>query len=212
MGDRVVGLVEALPGIAAFVLAGLPALAVLAGGVFAMRRMRVVTALRSGTDRLLGLIVAALLLAMVFLSALQILLRNVWESGILWIDPLLRHFVLLLAFVGALLATGAKRHIQINVLGRLLHGAKARVAGATVAAAGAALCLALARASLDLLAEEIPMAEEAFLGVTTAAVIAVFPAAFLGMAFRMALLAFEEAAGLAPAVDADAAPSAEPAS
>ncbi len=211
MGDRVVALVEALPGITACVLGGLPALAVLAGGVFALRGTRAVVAVRAGTDRLLGLIVAALLLAMVLLSALQILLRNVWESGILWIDPLLRHFVLLLAFVGALLATGAKRHIQINVLGRLLHGAKARAAGALVAASGSALCLALARASLDLLAEEIPMAEEAFLGVSTAAVIAVFPAAFLGMAFRLALLAFEEAAGLAPAADAEAAPPPEPA-
>lgn len=211
MGDRVVAAVEALPGIVPSLAAGLPAVVALAAGVFALRRTRLVAALRSGTDRLLGLIVAALLLAMVVLSALQILLRNVWESGILWIDPLLRHFVLLLAFVGALLATGAKRHIQINVLGRLLHGARARVAGAVVALAGSTLCLALARASLDLLAEEIPMSEEAFLGVTTAAVIAVFPAAFLGMAFRMALLAFEEAAGLAPAADAEPAASPEPA-
>lgn len=201
MGDRVVGWVEHLPGTAAWLAAGLPILAVPAAAIFALRSRGPLVALRSAADRVLGLSVAVLLLVMVFLSALQILLRNAWESGILWIDPLLRHLVLLLAFLGALLATGAKRHVQINVLGRLLHGTAARAGGAAIATIGAAVCLALARASLVLLAEEIPMAETAFLSVPTSAVIAVFPAAFLGMAFRMVLLAFEEAAGIAPAGD-----------
>jgi TRAP-type C4-dicarboxylate transport system permease small subunit len=203
VGDRVVALVAGLPGIPGFLALGLPACLALAGAVFALRNLRTMQWLRAGADRALSLAIAALLLAMVFLSALQILLRNVWESGILWIDPLLRHLVLLLAFVGALAATGAKRHVQINVLGRLLRGRWARVGGALVALLGAALCLALARASLDLLAEEIPMSEMAFLGVPTSAVIGVFPLAFVGMGFRMALLALEEAAGMAPAGDTE---------
>ena len=203
MGESVVARIGTLPGIPGFLAAGLPAALLLGGAVFALRGSPSVARLRSAADRFLSLVIAALLLAMVFLSALQILLRNVWESGILWIDPLLRHLVLLLAFVGALAATGGKRHVQINVLGRLLKGRWARVGGAAVALLGAGICLALARASLDLLAEEIPMSEIAFLGVTTATVITVFPVAVLGMALRMALLVFEEAAGLAPAADGE---------
>jgi TRAP-type C4-dicarboxylate transport system permease small subunit len=211
VGDRVVALVSGLPAIPGFLAIGVPAVLLFGGLVFALRNVRAVQAIRVGTDRFLSLVIAALLLAMVFLSALQILLRNVWESGILWIDPLLRHLVLLLAFLGALAATGAKRHVQINVLGRLLRGRWARVGGAAVALLGAGICLALMRASLDLLAEEIPMSEIAFLGVSTATVIAVFPVAFLGMALRMALLVFEEAAGLAPPADGEPLIDAEPA-
>ena len=212
MGDRVVAMITAMPGIPGFVAISLPAALILGGIVFALRRTPFVTWTRAGVHRLLSLLIAALLLAMVILSSLQIALRNFWESGILWIDPLLRHLVLLLAFIGALAATGAKRHVQINVLGRLLRGGWSRVGGAAVALLGMAICLALARASLDLLAEEIPMAEVAFLGVPTSTVIGVFPVSFLGMALRMALLVFEEAAGIAPPSDGEPVRVAEPAS
>ena len=211
MGDRVVALVGDLPGIRGFLAIGLPVALAIGGAAFALRNARLVRRLGAGADRFLSLVIAALLLTMVFLSALQILLRNVWESGLLWIDPLLRHLVLLLAFLGALAATGAKRHVQINVLGRLLRGRWSRVGGAAVALLGSGICLALARASLDLLAEEIPMSEIAFLGVSTATVITVFPVAFLGMALRMALLVFEEAAGIAPPADGEPLIGVEPA-
>lgn len=207
--ERFADTLAALPGTARFLAVGLPSALALAGLLFAGRRVRALSAVRALATRGLSLLLAAVLLAMVFLSALQIFLRNVFASGLLWIDPLLRHLVLLLAFLGAVAATGAKRHIQINVLGRLLHGAASRIAGAAVALLGAALCLALARASLGLLAEEIPIGETAFLGVPTWSVILVFPLAFLGMALRMALLVLEEAAGLAPAAEGEAPRDAE---
>lgn len=188
-----------LPSAGRFVGSTFLLLAVLAGAFFLLRHTRFVSGLAAGLDRALTGVVATVLLAMVFLSGLQILLRNVFSSGLAWIDPLLRHLVLLLAFVGAILATGAKRHVQINVLGRLLHGVAARVAGTVVAAIAAIVLLLLTHASLELLRDEVEFGEIAFLSLPTWVVVGIFPTAFLVMAFRFLHLAFQEAAGVAPA-------------
>jgi TRAP-type C4-dicarboxylate transport system permease small subunit len=187
-----------LPGLGGYLAAGLPVLLAAAGALFAARRTPPLRFLAARLDALLGLLLAAELLAMVFLSGLQILLRNVFESGLLWIDPVLRHLVLLLAFTGAIVATGVKRHVQINALGRLLHGRALRAAGTAVAASAAAISLALAHASLMLLRDEIEFGEIVFLGVPSWVVVAVFPVSFLALAFRFGWLVFAEIAGEAP--------------
>jgi TRAP-type C4-dicarboxylate transport system permease small subunit len=135
---------------------------------------------------------------MVLLAGLQIVLRNLFDSGLLWIDPLLRHLVLLLAFAGALLATGAKRHIQINALGRLLTGTASRIAGAVVAVAAGSISLTLAYAALRFFADEIELGGTVFLGLPSGAVVGILPLSFLALAFRFYYLAYAEAAGEAP--------------
>ena len=160
--------------------------------------MRPVAAVRRNVDRWLGGLVAAILLTMVGLSGLQILLRNLFDAGLLWIDPLLRHLTMLLAFVGALIATGAKRHVQIDVLGRMLQGVGRRVGGAIVAAASGVVCLALTHASLQFLFDEIEFGETVFLGIPAWVVAAVFPLSFTCLAFRFFYLVFLELAGEAP--------------
>jgi TRAP-type C4-dicarboxylate transport system permease small subunit len=207
-GD-LVALLGSVPRATPFVAVGLAACLAAAVPVFAVRDTSASRFVRRLISVWLTRITAALLLVMVVLSGLQILLRNALESGLLWIDPLLRHLVLLLTFLGALAATGGKRHLHIDVLGRLLHGATARAVGAAIALLGAAVCLALARASLLLMAEEIPSSEIAFLGVPTWTVIAVFPLSFFGMAFRMAVLALEEAWGIAAVPDTEGLPLGE---
>lgn len=204
-------LLAGLPALGRFLLVGVPLMLALAGVLFALRRTRPMTFLRDRLDALLGLLLAAELLTMVFLSSLQILLRNVFDSGFLWIDPLLRHLVLLLAFTGAIAATGSKRHVQINALGRLLRGRALRVSGAVIATAAAVICLALAHASLELLRDELEFSEILFLGVPSWAVVAVFPVSFLLLAFRFDWLVFAEIAGEAPAApEAEIALSAGP--
>lgn len=187
-----------LPTAGRFVPAASAALLVLGGAAFALDRTPVGPALRRALDRALEWLIALLLLGMVFLSALQILLRNFFETGILWIDPLLRNLVLAVAFSGAILATGAKRHVQINVLGRLLKGTGARIGGGVVALAAGALCTWLAHASLLLLAEELEFGETVFLGLPAWGIALIFPVAFLVMALQSFHLVFRELAGTAP--------------
>jgi TRAP-type C4-dicarboxylate transport system permease small subunit len=167
-------------------------------GAFFARNTAPVRFLRDRLERLLGGLVAALLLAMVFLSMLQIVLRNVFDSGFLWIDPLLRHLVLVLAFAGALIATGMKRHVQINVIGRLFHGTSERVVGVGVSVVAAVICLGLVHASLDLVATELAYPEILFLDIPSWLMVLVFPVSFALLAFRFLFLGFLEIAGEAP--------------
>ncbi len=70
-------------------------------------------------DGLEAALLATLLLGLVFLSGLQIVLRNVFDSGLVWIDPLLRLSVLWLGLLGAVAAARRGKNIQIDLLG---HG------------------------------------------------------------------------------------------
>ena len=65
-------------------------------------------------------ILISLLSVMIGLAIAQVLLRNLFESGFAWGDPLLRALVLWLGLVGALVATRLDKHISIDVLYRYL--------------------------------------------------------------------------------------------
>lgn len=66
-----------------------------------------------------GLIVA-ILAAMILLAGAQIVLRNAFDTGLGWSDPLLRIMVLWLGLLGAMAATRDDRQISIDVLSRFL--------------------------------------------------------------------------------------------
>ncbi|MET0084051.1 MAG: TRAP transporter small permease [Sedimenticola sp.] len=57
-----------------------------------------------------------LLSAMILLASSQILMRNAWDMGQFWIDPLLRLLVLWLGLLGAMAATRESRHISIDIV------------------------------------------------------------------------------------------------
>lgn len=58
-----------------------------------------------------------LLAAMIILACLQIFLRSVYSSGLLWIDPLLRYLVLWCGLLGAVTATSQGKHIALDIFG-----------------------------------------------------------------------------------------------
>lgn len=75
----------------------------------------------STTVRLLeDSLLIGLLAGMVALACLQILLRNFFDTGIIWIDPLLRVMVLWAGMIGATVASRDNRHIRIDLLSRFL--------------------------------------------------------------------------------------------
>jgi len=59
-------------------------------------------------------LVVALIFAMVGLSFTQVLLRIFFHSGIVWLDPLLRHMVLWAGLTGAALAARYSRHFALE--------------------------------------------------------------------------------------------------
>jgi TRAP-type C4-dicarboxylate transport system permease small subunit len=67
-----------------------------------------------------GTAIMVLLTGLLGLGLCQLLLRNLFASGLFWGDALLRHLVLWLGFLGASLATRERQHISIDALARVL--------------------------------------------------------------------------------------------
>ena len=101
------------------------------------------------------IVLITLLSVMVVMSFLQVVLRNVFSSGILWADILLRHILLWLGFLGAAIATSENRHINIDALRRFLSP-KIRTAMEVVTDLFAAgICVLLASAAWEFVQGEI---------------------------------------------------------
>ena len=80
--------------------------------------MKIVRTLSRLLTKVETVLVVILLGIMLLLGFTQVILRNIFHSGILWGDILLRHLVLWLGFLGALLATSTGKHISIDAFTR----------------------------------------------------------------------------------------------
>ena len=78
-------------------------------------------------------LLTAMVTGMIILAAAQILLRNVFETGFTWADPMLRLLVLWVGLLGALSASRTNKHISIDVFSRLLS-ARAQAGAQSVTA------------------------------------------------------------------------------
>jgi TRAP-type C4-dicarboxylate transport system permease small subunit len=63
-----------------------------------------------------NIILVTLLSGMILLAVGQIVLREVFDTGIIWADQLVRLIVLWLAMMGAMAACREDRHIRIDAL------------------------------------------------------------------------------------------------
>jgi TRAP-type C4-dicarboxylate transport system permease small subunit len=72
-----------------------------------------------------GLIILALFLLIV-LSFGQVVARNVFKVGYMWIDELTRCIVLWMAFIGGSLCSEYARHMRIDIILHLMKGKKKR--------------------------------------------------------------------------------------
>ncbi len=70
--------------------------------------------------RIEDLIVGFILFSILFFGVLQIILRNFFESGIVWGDSLLRVLVLWLGLTGAIIASRNGKQISIDILTRFI--------------------------------------------------------------------------------------------
>jgi TRAP-type C4-dicarboxylate transport system permease small subunit len=65
-------------------------------------------------------LMSILLGGMILIAFGQIVLRNGFDSGMSWADPVLRILVLWIGMLGAVAASRENRHITIDILNRLL--------------------------------------------------------------------------------------------
>lgn len=136
--------------------------------------------------------VALMLAIMLVLSFLQIVLRNLAQSGFVWIDPLLRHLLLWIGFAGGALATRLDRHINVDALTRFFPPAAKRWLALVTNGFAAFVCLLLADATLRMVRSEAGANTTGFLDVPTWVLQIVMPIAcfvmscrFIGHALRL---------------------------
>lgn len=138
------------------------------------------------------LILALLLAVMILLSTAQILLRNLFDSGIPWADPLLRLLVLWVGMLGAMLATHYDKHIRIDLVTRFIPPQYHRLSGSVTALASAVVCALLTYHSAHFVHFEWQDGSEAFIGVPAWMAESILPFGFGVMSIRFAILALQK--------------------
>lgn len=133
-----------------------------------------------------GLLVLAFL-ALVVLAGLQILLRNVFDSGLAWIDPVLRILVLWVAMLGAVAASRDNRHINIDVLSRLLPDDWLAWTRRITALVTAVICALLAWHTFRFVRDEYSYSDMEVAGVPVWLWQSILPLGFALMARRFAV-------------------------
>ena len=68
------------------------------------------------------ILITLLLFSMVFISFGQVVARNLFSLGFMWVDQLLRLEVIWVAFLGASLASEFGKHLCIDVLSHTMSG------------------------------------------------------------------------------------------
>ncbi|MET0230912.1 MAG: TRAP transporter small permease [Rhodanobacteraceae bacterium] len=150
-------------------------------------------------ERIETAIIAVLVLAMVVLAGAQILLRNLFETGFAWADPLLRAMVLWTAMLGALAAARDDKHIGLDLLTHFLHGRTRRIVRTIALLFAAAICAAMAWYGGKLVAVDLDGG--APVGAIPGWVIElILPVGFALLALRLAWRAFQAPRSDAPAL------------
>ena len=147
----------------------------------------------NGIDRIFAKVLTALLiiilLTMVGFVVTQVILRNIFYSGIFWADVAARNMVLWIAFLGAMLATRNRQHIAIDVITRIIPKRPRNMVRILLDMLSCVVAMLLAKAALAFVLEERAMGTELFIGIPTWVAQVVIP-------FGFAMIALEYAIGV----------------
>lgn len=121
-----------------------------------MRVLKLISTWLSSAERWL---IVMMLVVMVTLAFLQVILRNVFATGLFWADPFLRHMVLWIGFLGASLATQQERHINLDIVQRYLSPRVVNIIRVATNQFAGIVALLLANAGATFLASEIDSAD-----------------------------------------------------
>lgn len=140
-------------------------------------------------ERLLSKMVTGLVIIflsfMIGIAFLQIILRNFFDSGLSWADVTVRHMVLWVGFLGAVIAAIEDRHISLDIFSRMLPQKFKKYVSRLVYFGSSFVCAVLTYASYNFVASERSMESELFAGVPVWIAEVVIPVTFasLGLIF-----------------------------
>ena len=138
-------------------------------------------------------ILLLILVGMVFLAFLQIMLRNVFGIGLIWIEPLVRQMLLWVALVGAMVATRDHNHITVDAVSRFLPPGRIKAATGCLCDTFATLvCSLLTYSTFLVFYREFsnPLLGDILPGLPHWASLLTLPVAFGAMSLRFARFSF----------------------
>ena len=125
-----------------------------------------------------------LLTSLMLIAVGQIVLRQVFSTGIIWADELVKIIVLWLAMFGAVAAARDNRHIRIDALSHLLPAAFVRYTRVFVDLFAAVVCAVVAWQAFRYMQLEIEFEDTVLIDTPAWIAHAVIPAAFALMSYR----------------------------
>lgn len=119
-----------------------------------------------------------LLVGMLLGAIIQVIARNLFGSGLDWLDILVRHTVLWLGLIGAISATRVGNHIRIDAFVRLIPLKFRKWIQLTTSILTASICIWLMSASLEMIETERQAGTKLIGEVSTIVVLWIFPISF----------------------------------
>ncbi len=154
--------------------------------------MTLLARLEEAGRRLETILLVALLSSIMLLAVGQIVLREVFNTGFVWADELIKLMVLWLAMVGSIAACRDNRHIRIDALSHILPQLAVEVTRVLVDLFAAAVCGIIAWHTWRYLQVEIEYADTVLISVPAWIAHSVLPAAFLLISFRFVVLVIKQ--------------------
>ncbi len=136
-----------------------------------------------------NVVLVGLLMLMLSMAVLQIVLRNVFESGIHWGDVMVRILVLWVGLLGAMVASRKGRHISIDVVTRYLKPKSVAILQVIVCLFTALICLTVVYHGVIFVKGEYGDAVMAFARVPSWVCLSIIPISFAVMGLRYFLMA-----------------------
>ncbi len=134
-----------------------------------------------------GLLVL-ILSSMIVFAVYQIIARNIFDEGIVWIDPLLRTLVLWVGLSGAVVATRTDNHIRIDIFAKYFSPRIRKILQRIVYLFTLSICLLIAWHAARFIYSEYEYGTIAFSGVPSWITGLIIPLSFSLIAIRYALL------------------------
>ena len=125
---------------------------------------------------------------MMLIAVGQIIAREVFATGVVWADELVKLLVLWLAMVGSIAACRDNRHIRIDALSHVLPPAAVRIIRIIVDSFAAVVCAVIAWHAYRYLQLEIEFEDTVLIDTPAWVAHLVVPLAFLLLAYRFAVL------------------------
>lgn len=136
-------------------------------------------------------ILIGLLLTMIGMAAVQILLRNLFSTGIFWGDGLVRVLVLWIGLMGAMIASRTNHHISIDVISRYLPESVKKISDMIINLFTLVICGVMAYYSFIFVLNEKQSGMVAFAEVPAWVCESIIPIAFMVISFRYLVLLIE---------------------